>query len=163
MTLASIAGALIVLYVGSDSFLKLSRGTPEDRARTAEKAVEIGLRVLKNHPELVAKVKVNQPLFDLLKSKFSNLPVASARPILAVPVPRAADDNFNLGDGPKRDTARVPAQPAVQPAPRVWPFAQIISAPAPPPPSQARIIFPRRAPTPAEEALAVYRKYATPL
>jgi len=141
MTLASIVGALMVLYVGAGTLLKVNRSSDEDKLRTAGRAAAMVTRIAQNNGAL-AKMKINDnALFGSLNFNF-NLP----------------PDSSGSGEEPKGYGAGVPQPPAVQPSPWAQPPFPVFPAPVPWVPR----IIPRPTPTPAEEALGVYRKYATP-
>jgi hypothetical protein len=158
VTLASIAGALMVLYVGAGSFLKLNQSSDEDKALAAERAAAMFSRMAQ-HNATLAKMRVNaDPSFDLLGVSSLNLPSVPAQPASAQPESATArwpGASSDFGDHLKSYTVAAPKLAAVQPT--LWTLAasRIFSDPP------ARIM-PHRTPTPAEEARAVYRKYATP-
>lgn len=153
ITLASIAGALMMLYVGAGSFLKLNQSSDEEKALAAERTTAMISRLAQRNG-VFAKVQANgNPSFGPLNVSSWNVPTATALPESAMPWRTVSGSD--RGDVPKSCAAAVPSLPVLQPS--QWAEAAFrIFAPAPP-----RII-PRRTPTPSEEALAVYRKYATP-
>jgi hypothetical protein len=161
MALASIAGALIALYAGAGSFLKLNQSSDQEKALAAQRASAM-LNRMAQHNGTLAKLKLNgNSAFSSLNLNpwgLSPIPGQSASdPSESEPSPQT-DASPVHGNESKSSTAAVPHLSFIPPA--LWDLAasRILSATAPAPPR----VIPRRTPTPAEEALSAYRKYATP-
>lgn len=157
LSLASIAGVLMLLYVSAGSFLKLNRSSDEDKALAAEKAAAMFTRLAQRNGTLARMQANGAPSFGPLNfSSWSQL-LDSDQPASATPWQTA--DTGSVQSEEQKSYAAVSPKPSIIP-PSLWDWSAsrtfFNSAPI------QRSMNPRRVPTPAEEARAVYLKYATP-
>ena len=131
ITLATMAGALMLLYVGAGSLLKVNRSSAEDQLLAAQRAAGVIARIAQNSGP-------------------------TARPGLAAP--SVTGRGSDLADRSNGYGTGVPQPLVVQPSPWAQPPFPVFPDPVPWVPR----FIPRSTPSPADEALAVYRKYAAP-